>query len=204
MVVIRLSPTRTVMMVFLLALLANGQERVSFSTSDGGLIVANLYGAGDRGVVLAHGGQFNKESWDPPARVLKKAGFRVLVLAAVRYLHRQGAKVVSVVGGSMGGSAAAEASIKSEAGEIEGVVLLGAAPYGPAEQIKSRTLFIVARDDTNGAGPRLPLIRAQYEKAPPPKQMVVLEGSAHAQFVFQTKQRDRVMREILQFLSRAR
>ena len=87
---------------------------------------------------------------------------------------------------------------------MEGVVLLGAAPYGPAEQIKSRTLFIVARDDTNGAGPRLPLIRAQYEKAPPPKQLVVLEGSAHAQFVFQTKQRDRVMREILQFLSRAR
>jgi hypothetical protein len=29
----------------------------------------------------------------------------------------------------------------------------------------------------------------------------VLEGSAHAQFLFQTDQSDRVMREVLQFLS---
>ena len=32
-------------------------------------------------------------------------------------------------------------------------------------------------------------------------ELVVLEGSAHAQFVFQTDQADRLMREILRFLS---
>jgi hypothetical protein len=67
--------------------------------------------------------------------------------------------------------------------------------------LKSRSLFIVARDDSNGAGPRLPGIRVQYDKAPQPKELIVLEGSAHAQFLFQTDQRDRVMREILRFLS---
>jgi hypothetical protein len=50
-------------------------------------------------------------------------------------------------------------------------------------------------------GPRLPKIRAQYEKAPKPKELIILEGSAHAQFLFQTSQGERVMREMLRFLS---
>jgi hypothetical protein len=62
-------------------------------------------------------------------------------------------------------------------------------------------LFIVARDDTSGDGPRLPRIRAQYEKAPQPKELIVLDGSAHAQFLFQSDQAERVMREILRFLN---
>src|SRR5438094_313711 len=59
----------------------------------------------------------------------------------------------------------------------------------------------VARDDANDAGPRLPKIRAHYEKAPDPKELIVVDGSAHAQFLFQTDQGERVMREILRFLS---
>jgi hypothetical protein len=46
-----------------------------------------------------------------------------------------------------------------------------------------------------------PRIREQYEKAPEPKELIILDGSAHAQFLFQTDQGDRVMREILRFLS---
>ena len=78
---------------------------------------------------------------------------------------------------------------------------LGTAPNLPADGLKSRTLFIVARDDSNGSGPRLPGIRAQFEKAPQPKELIVLEGSAHAQFLFQTEQSARVMREIVRFLT---
>ena len=77
----------------------------------------------------------------------------------------------------------------------------GAAPNLPADKLKSRSLFLVAREDSNGAGLRLPGIRAQYEKAPEPKELIVLDGSAHAQFLFQTEHRERVMREILRFLS---
>ena len=78
--------------------------------------------------------------------------------------------------------------------------MLGAAPNLPAEKLKSPALFIVARDDTSGDGPRLPGIRAQFEKAPQPKKLVVLAGSAHAQYLFDTEQGERVMREILQWL----
>jgi pimeloyl-ACP methyl ester carboxylesterase len=218
---------RAMALVLLLATSVDAQQTVSFPTQDGGRIYADLYGEGSRGVVLAHGGRFNKESWRDQARALVSRGFRVLaidfrgfgrssgpgqadfdnapfendVLAAVHYLKTLGAKTVSVVGGSFGGGAAGDASIKSAPGEIDRIVFLGAAPNLSAQKLKSRALFILARDDANDAGPRLPGIRAQYEKAPQPKELIVLDGSAHAQFLFQTDQRDRVMREILRFLS---
>ena len=209
------------------ATLAAAQQTVSLATEDSGRLCADLYGKGDRAVVFAHGGRFNKESWREQAALLASKGFRILafdfrgvgcstgpgqadfdnapfendVLAAVRYLKAHGAKTVSVVGGSFGGGAAGDASIKSAPGEIDRIVYLGAAPNLSAEKLKSRSLFIVARDDSNGAGPRLPGIRAQYEKAPQPKELIVLDGSAHAQFLFQTDQSARVMREVVRFLS---
>jgi len=45
------------------------------------------------------------------------------------------------------------------------------------------------------------LVTRAAEKAAGPKELVVLEGSAHAQFIFDTDQGDRLMREILRFLS---
>jgi pimeloyl-ACP methyl ester carboxylesterase len=218
---------RALPLAFVLTAVASAQQTVSFATDDGGKLCADLYGQGSNAVVLAHGGRFNKESWREQALSLSSAGFRVLaidfrgygcstgpgqkdfdnapfekdVLAAVRYLKAAGAKKVSVVGGSFGGGAAGDASIKSKPGEIDRIVFLGAAPNLPADGLKSRSLFIVARDDSSGDGPRLPGIRAQYERAPQPKQLIVLEGSAHAQFLFQTDQNRRVMQEIVQFLS---
>ena len=62
-------------------------------------------------------------------------------------------------------------------------------------------IFIVTRDDANDAGPRLPRIQKQYERAPEPKELVVLDGSAHAQFVFKSDQGQRLMKEILRFLT---
>jgi pimeloyl-ACP methyl ester carboxylesterase len=218
---------RVLLVTLLLARFAAAQEHVTFPTEDGGVVHADIYGKGERGVVLAHGGRFNKESWEQQARTLESAGFRVLaldfrgygksrgpgdsdpmdaplhldVLGAVRYLRKTGTKSVSVVGGSMGAGAAGDASIASQPGEIDGLVFLGGSPNGPAEKLKSSTLFIVARDDASGDGPRLPRIQAQYKKAPEPKRLIILEGAAHAQFLFQTDQGERVMREILLFLS---
>ena len=61
--------------------------------------------------------------------------------------------------------------------------------------------FVVARGDTTAAGvPRLVAIRDQYERAPSPKELVVLDGSAHAQLVFRTAEGDRLLGEILRFL----
>ena len=100
----------------------------------------------------------------------------------------------------MGGDYAAEAA-EAEPEALDRLVLLAAGAYTPLLHMKGRKLFILARDDANAEGPRLPKIRAQYEKAREPKQMIVLNGSAHAQFLFETDQGERLMREILRFLS---
>ena len=217
---------RVLLATLLLTRLAVAQQHVSFPTEDGGVVYADIYGQGERGVVLAHGGRFNKESWKKQAQELVNAGFCALafdfrgygqshgpqsksgfdgveydVLAAVRYLHKAGANTVSVIGASFGGSAAADASILSQPGEIDRLVLLAGWTGGPPEKIKGRKLFIVARDDGNDDGPRLPKIRANYEKALGPKELIILDGSAHAQFLFATDQGERLMREILRFLS---
>ena len=47
-------------------------ELASFPTRDGGLVYGNLYGEGERAVVLAHGGRFTKENWDEQARALAR------------------------------------------------------------------------------------------------------------------------------------
>jgi pimeloyl-ACP methyl ester carboxylesterase len=208
-------------------LLALAATPVSFKTQDGWTIHADAYGAGERGLVLIHGGRFTKESWKPQVDDFTEAGFRVLAidmrgfgaskegpeelktgygshldaLAAVRYLRTSGCKTVSIVGGSMGASAAAAAAVASEPGEIDRLVLLAGGGDEPPEKLKGRKLFVVAKDDANAAGPRLPKIRKQYEGAPPPKELLLLDGSAHAQFLFETDQGDRLMREILRFLT---
>jgi pimeloyl-ACP methyl ester carboxylesterase len=203
------------------------QDTVSFPTDDGGIVFADVYGNGEHGVVLAHGGRFTKESWAEQAPVLAAAGYRVVaidfrgrgdsrggtqegadndvhydVMAAVRWLRDQGAREVSVVGASFGGWAAARASMHLGPGEIDRLVLLAHSPVEEPERIQGRKLFIVARDDPYfGGEKRLVDIREQYERATGPKELVVLDGDAHAQFIFDTDQGERLMQEILRFLA---
>jgi pimeloyl-ACP methyl ester carboxylesterase len=219
---------RAIIGPLLMASVAAAKEEITFPSPDGGLVHADLYGKGERAVVLAHGARFNKESWKDQAEALERAGFRVLaidfrgygksrgpgqadpftaplhndVLAAVRYLRKAGAKTVSVVGGSMGGGAAGEASVAAEPGEIDRLVFLGSAGSGKPEKMKGRKLFLIARDDLGpGDVPRLTRVREHYEKTPGPKELIVLDGSAHAQFLFTSDQGERAMREIVRFLS---
>lgn len=219
-----------VMIAMLLASHAFGQRTVSIPIPNKTTTIeADLYGSGDRAVVLAHGGRFNKESWEAQAKTLADAGFMAVaiqfrgdgknpdgtpgssgspednaadVLAAVAYCHRAGAKTVSAIGGSFGGDAVADADVLSNPGEIDRIVLLGSDGGEHPENLKARTLFLVARDDTSSFGPRLPAISAAYAKAPQPKKLVVVEGSAHAQFLFATSQGPSILKQILQFLSK--
>lgn len=216
-----------ILATLLLSAITTAQKTISFPTEDGGVVFADVYGTSDRAVVLAHGGRFNKESWAKQAQTLAAAGFQVLALdfrgygrstgpgqaepmnaplkfdvqAAVRYLRAQGAKSVSIIGASMGGGAAGDAAIASRPGEIDRLVLLGATLNDSANKLKCPVLFIVARDDAGADGPRLPRIQEQYENAPQPKELIILDGSAHAQYLFNTDQGERVMKEILRFLA---
>ncbi len=203
---------------------------ISFSTEDGGTIYGDLYGKGKRGVVLVHGGRFNKESWAKQANELAKAGFYVLaidlrgkgkstgpgqddvftaplyldVLAAVGYLRKNGAKTVSLVGGSLGGGAASDAVTKAKTGEISRLVTLGGISGNlPTENINVPLLVITTRDDANADGLRLPNIQVAFDKVPgKKKELVILEGTAHAQFMFDTDLSEKIMKLIVDFLSK--
>jgi len=203
------------------ALFAASQE-VSFPSADGGMIYADLYGAGDRGVVLAHGMKFDKASWKEQAVQLAGAGFRVAaidfrgygkshggpdsqsprdlyldVLAAVDYLRAHGAKTVAVIGASMGGGASANAAVKGKPGSIDRLILLSPVPIENPEQIAVPKLYATAQGD-----PITPRVKEQFAKAPEPKELLLLDGSAHAQNLFHTDQNDRLMKAILQFLNK--
>ena len=207
---------------------AAAQDRVTFPTTDGGSVHADIYGSGERAVVLAHGGRFNKDTWSEQARPLAAAGFRVLalnfrgygqskgpgqhnratapfhldILAAVRFLKTQGAKQVSVVGASMGGSAAADAVAAAKPGEIRNLVLLASDYVTAPDKLRVRTLFTVARNDPTSRGTlRLERIREHYARAPGPKELLILEGSAHAQALFATEEGPRLLKAIVEFLS---
>jgi pimeloyl-ACP methyl ester carboxylesterase len=186
------------------------------------------YGEGNRAVVLAPGARFDRWSWQRQASALADAGFRVLaidflpssrsqdrapatsadtrsyldVLASVRYLRKAGAQTVSVVGAGFGGGAAAQAAIEAAPGEIDRLVLLTPAPVADPRRLKGAKLFVTTREDAHADGsPSVVEIREQYEKSPDPKQLLVLKGSAYGQFAFTTDQGDRLMKEMLRFLS---
>jgi pimeloyl-ACP methyl ester carboxylesterase len=63
-----------------LAAVSAAQQRISLTARDGGIVYADIYGNGRRGVVLAHGGRFNKESWAKQAGELARAGFRAAAI----------------------------------------------------------------------------------------------------------------------------
>ncbi len=193
-----------------------------------GAIEADLYGHGSRGVILAHGGQFHKESWKKQAEVLANSGFLVLavsfrgdhfnpdgspgsfgetadnvtdVLAGVACLKHAGASTIFAVGASMGGDAVGEANAQSAPGVISRTVFLGSSGGDAPAKLTGRKLYIVAREDRSGDGLRLPGITDHYQRAPQPKQLVILDGKAHAQFLFDTDQGTRALAEIVNFFS---
>lgn len=193
-------------------------REVSFATADSGKVVADLYGRGARGVVLAHGAVFNKESWSGLADTLSDLGFRVLaidfrgygksvagtkehgldedVLAAIRFLHAEGAKSISVIGASMGGGASGRAATEARPGEIDRLILLSPVSIPDPEKLHAGSvLYIASRDERMAPG-----IQAQYERAPEPKRLVLLDGDAHAQNIFKTDQAGRLTQTIIEGL----
>jgi alpha-beta hydrolase superfamily lysophospholipase len=210
--------------------LSSEPSQVSFVAPNGDSIKGDLYRGGDRGVVIiAHGGYSTRASWATQARLLAERGFYVLVfrsraaaeldagretaclydevcqavdvLAGVRYLRSMGARTIAAIGGSMGGGAVAQASVDARPNEIDRIVLLAPAEISSPERMKGRKFFITTRNDANAAGLRLPGIQAQYDRAPEPKKLLLLEGSAHGQRLFLTEQGDAVMRAVMRFLS---
>jgi len=204
--------------LYSLAINAQDFQSVSFSTADGGLVHANYYHSGAKAVVLAHGAIFNKESWPGLTKKLLENNISVLaidfrgygksiagnrpadkyedILAAVRFLHSHSEIAqVSVLGASMGGSAAATASIYSKVGEIEKLILLSPASFTKPETLKGDILYIASKNERISNR-----VKAQFKKTPEPKQLELIEGKAHAQHILKTQEKTVLTELIIDFL----
>lgn len=208
----------TLMLLSPLALATQGPEQVFISTADGGRVDADLYGSGSHAVVFAHGAIFNKQSWAPLAKRIASHGYRALainfrgygksrtgsdrnalyldVMAAVRWLHEHGVKDVDLVGGSMGGGAAGEAATRLKPGELNKLVLLSAMPIDNPQDLHAKSILFIA---SRGEGLE-PTVQEQYSHAPKPKQLILLDGSAHAQNIFATAQAQTLSDDIVSFI----
>lgn len=197
---------------------ASEPKAVSFDTSDGGVIHADLYGDGERAVLLAHGKVFDKESWSGLAKTLASLGWQVLaidfrgygqstagsegtaldldILGAVEFLQQEGVAQISLLGASMGGAAVGRAACRVKKGQLETVILLAPGPIPDPSRIRAERIgFIVSKDE-----PGVDRVRQMYSQAPDPKSLELLEGSAHAQHVFTTDQAQALTKVIVRFL----
>jgi alpha-beta hydrolase superfamily lysophospholipase len=189
---------------------------ISFSSADGGVVFADLYGRrGGAAVVLAHGAVFDRSSWTALATRLAgrdqqamaidfrgygrsiagaagKEGLADDILGAVDYFHQQGAPRVAVLGASMGGTAAAEAA---DRGDVDRLVLLSPGRIVRPARLRGPLLLVASSDE-----PAVTRMTEEYERLPEPKRLVLLPGTAHGQHIFGTDQAEALMAAIVDFL----
>lgn len=202
---------------------------IPLSLPDSGALPADLYGSGPDGVILiAHGGYSSRESWAGTARLLADSGFQVLVFetraaidlrrgsetdclydapcmaqdvrAAIQHFRASGIARLTLVGGSAAGGAAAAAA-SDEDGGVDRLILLAPMAVEAPQRIQGRKLVVVGRED-RGSGDRLrlPGILEEYGKAPGPKDLLILEQSAHGQRLLESPAGPALLQAILRFL----
>jgi pimeloyl-ACP methyl ester carboxylesterase len=188
-----------------------GSRVVRFPAVGGGPVLeGTLSGRGKVGVVLAHQANADQSAWYPFAAELASQRYEVLTFnfrgfcpgeesgcspgkfdppsapedleGAVAFLEDQGVDKLFVVGASMGGTAA----LVPLPLQIDGIVAVSAPEEfrglqaRPAGLRKIPTLFIAGRGDPGGAAEAA---QSLYERAPDPKQILLVSSEAHGAFL---------------------
>ena len=205
---------------------SSGGGRGTFITADDGLVLrGRSYGSGATGVILAHELGGNQGNWDDFATRLAGRGFFVLTFdfrghgdssgpreagiadsdlaAAARLLASADGFARTnffIVGASMGGTAALKVAVRERA---LGVVTLsspinvqGLSVRGDIPNIDGPKLFIVAQNDQPFADDA----NAMFADATDPKNLQVLEGSAHGTDLLRGDTASETRRLIFDFL----
>ena len=148
---------------------------------------------GEKAVVWVPGFIFNKESWFKIAKSLQAEGIASMAItgnsvnhvrSALQQLARRGHRDFILVGGSRGAKAVLNMVDRVFTTTfVTGVVTISAVGGNPIDDfnrsIPLRKLFIVSEDEKH-----LSTVQALYDESKEPKQLVVIPGEAHAQFLF--------------------
>jgi pimeloyl-ACP methyl ester carboxylesterase len=183
----------------------DGAELVYFTDPTGTRLAGALYGDGKTGITLAHMSDGDACAWEPHARLLADAGYRVVifyfqangdsdgaaadgdlsdnVVGAAKLLRDRGSDKVVLMGGSMGGAASVAAAPKlvpPPAAVISvsaPTVYPGAAALGAAPKVTVPVLYLVGEGD--GTFPAQS--RELYDATPAGhgRKLVIVPSSAH-------------------------
>ncbi len=175
-------------------------EKLTFLSEDGLKIEAEKFGDSDHAVILAHGKAFNMQSWEDFAIYLQKSGFTAipfnfrgygnsepkdtkyeLDIAGIIKALLKSYKYVSLIGASMGGSAALRALEISD--PVDGLVLLSPAGLpDDFEKLKGKakkSLVVFSKGDFV-----FEVAERVVESLPFDTEKIIFDGNLHAQNLF--------------------
>lgn len=163
---------------------------------------AILWGEGERGVVLAHGAAYDAASWESQGQTLGENGAAVLAVeetspsnlrTAIRYLKEEsGVESVALIGASAGARPVLEVG-EEDPEKIDQLILLSG--IGDVSGLGAYPKLFVASEG-EGIAER---VRQMADEAPGDRnEALILPGDAHAQAIFETEERERLMQVILE------
>jgi pimeloyl-ACP methyl ester carboxylesterase len=203
-------------------------KAISFRTADRIRLSGVMFGSGRTGIVLSHESRSSLCNWLPFARVLAKAGYRVLaydsrssgesqlvlpmnslkatyyyrdVTAAAKLLHAKGAKRIVLAGASLGGTSSIIAA-PALGSSLAALVSLSApatdAALKAAARVSAPSFFAAGADDVDFAHDA----QALYDASPAAgKRIAIYPTGAHGTALLAGSQGVAARRALLGFLA---
>jgi pimeloyl-ACP methyl ester carboxylesterase len=183
------------------------EGEVSFKTEDGIDINGNIFGTGNKWVILSHMYPTDQTSWFDFAQYLADNDYIVLTYdfrgygksggsqdisnidkdleAAIVFISQHYSEKIFLMGASMGGTASLIVAAREY---IDGVISLSSpdeidslSALDEVEDIDAPILFIASQGDENAAASAESL----FERSLEPKEIVILDGNSHGTFIFE-------------------
>lgn len=183
------------------------EGEVSFKTEDGIDINGNIFGTGNKWVILSHMLPTDQTSWFDFAQYLADNGYIVLTYdfrgygksggsqdisnidkdleAAIVFISQYDSEKIFLMGASMGGTASLIVAAREY---IDGVISLSSpdeidslSALDEVKDIDAPKLFIASQGDENAAASAESL----FERSPEPKEIETLDGNSHGTFIFE-------------------
>ena len=204
------------------------EGEVTFMTEDGIELNGNIFGSGDKWVILSHMYPTDQTSWFDFAEeiLIGEEGYSVLtydfrgygksggtqdvsktvidLTAALAYIKQYDPELIYLMGASMGGTASIVVAYESFT-TLDGVISFS----GPGEfegvsaidvigDLVPGKLFIASQGDAGAAQSATEM----YEKSMEPKWLEILDGSSHGTFIFEEEPENaqKVIDIVLNFL----
>jgi alpha/beta superfamily hydrolase len=200
------------------------EGEVTFMTEDNIELNGNIFGSGNKWVILSHMFPTDQTSWFEFAEMLKENSYIVLtydfrgygksgglqdvskldidLTAALTYIRQYNPGLTYLMGASMGGTASLVVASKER---IDGVISFsspiefgGISAINVIGNIVAAKLFIASQGDKNAARSATEM----YEKSMEPKFLEILEGDSHGTFIFEEEPEnaEKVKELVLNFL----